>query len=606
MQPGTDAFRTGIGIDLQSSNIHRMHLRRVVTACLCVPSILCAGVKTIEDFGGRADGMTDNGPALMKALAFAKENPGTVLRLGGVCRISSPQTDDADGQVNNGGLPMGAGASGVADLTIEDGEILLGGKFGAFRFDHCKGLTIRNVVFDYDPPIISQGRILSSDPAGRKMVVEPDPGYPAPDAEHFPKPGDSWFMVFKPDGEPGFHFVGYVTGEEKSDNGRVTLTHNRPDLAKVLQGAADWRYVRVQRGAHLNVFRFCDEVKLEGCSICGTSGFASLFMFCNDVVVRGNRICPREGRIVSSCADGFHFIGGRRGPRIENNFFDRLVDDNIVISLRGNRVKSARGNQLELQGASVTWYEVGDTIEIVEVGESRRTEYRIVDMTPQKNIWQPPVMTLDRPIEGKIVTEKDEDPGALPTVVFNKSWRQEGTVIRGNVFQNTRRYAVFMGAGGVTIENNAMSNHTSAAILCSYIEMLNNKPNDLIYYFSSDIMIRNNTIVNALNFGEGGRTFDRTHGAIEVYDFDGNIIGTRDLRLPRRISILNNLIVNSGSAGISIANSSDVTVSGNMILFPNRQAQKNGYGINIFASDVSLSNNVFQGPRIDEDVHQSP
>jgi len=139
----------------------------------------------------------------------------------------------------------------------------------------------------------------------------------------------------------------------------------------------------------------------------------------------------------------------------------------------------------------------------VEVGEAVAPRYKIVDMKPQKNIWQPPVMTLDRAIEGKIVTEKSDDPGALPTVVFNKSW--EGAVIRGNVFQNTRRYAVFMGAGGVTIENNAMSNHTSAAILCSYIEMLNNKPNNLIYYFSSDIMIRNNTIVNTLNFGEGGR-----------------------------------------------------------------------------------------------------
>jgi parallel beta-helix repeat protein len=331
-------------------------------------------------------------------------------------------------------------------------------------------------------------------------------------------------------------------------------------------------------------------------------------MFCNDVVLRGNRICPREGsgRMVSTCADGFHFIGGRRGPHIENNFFDRLVDDNIVISLRGNRIQSVRGDQLELQGASVTWYEVGDTIEVVEVGESRRTEYKIIDMQPQKNFWLPPVMTLDRPIEGKIVPVGSGDSGVLPTVVFNKSWRQEGTVIRNNVFQNTRRYAVFMGAGGVTIENNAMSNHTSAAILCSYIEMLNNKPNNLIYYFSSDIMIRNNTIVNALNFGEGGRVFDRIHGAMEIYDFDRDMIGASQLRLPRKISIRNNLIVNSGAAGISIANASDVTLSGNAILFPNRQAQKTGYGISLFASDVNLSNNVFQGPRIDEDVHQAP
>jgi len=99
---------------------------------------------------------------------------------------------------------MGAGVSGATDLTIENGEILLGESFGAFFFEHCRGLTIRNVVFDYDPPIISRAGSLSSDPAGRQMVVEPDPGYPAPDAEHFrsPETHGSWFS--NPTGSPDF------------------------------------------------------------------------------------------------------------------------------------------------------------------------------------------------------------------------------------------------------------------------------------------------------------------------------------------------------------------------------------------------------------------
>ena len=582
-----------------------MHLKRFAVGCLFLPSILCAGVKTIEDFGGSADGKTDNGPALVKAFAFAKENPGTTLSLGGICRVMTPQTKDSVGS----GFPMAAGAEGVTGLTIEDGEIVLGGPFGALFFQNCKDLTIRNVVFDYDPPILSQGRILSSDPAARTMVLAPDPGYPSPDADHFPQKAGSWLMALKPGGEPGFHFVGYIDDAKPGENGQFVLTHDRADLAQVLQGQTDWRYVRMQRGyAHLNVFQFCDGIRMEGCSIHASSKFASLFVFCNDVVLRGNRICPRpgSGHLAATCADGFHFIGGRRGPLIENNFFNRVPDDNIVISLRGNRIKSYHGAVLEVLPASVTWYEVGDTIEVVEVGEGRRTEYKIAAMEPQKKLYQPVVLTLDRPVEGTIVTMAKDDPGTSPTLVFNKSWRLDGTVIRGNVFQNTRRYAVFMGAGGVTIENNVMSNHTSSAILVSYMGTLKKEENVLIYYFSSDVVIRNNTIVNALNYGVGGRIFKSPRGAIESNDNDSDKIGIGESRLPTRISILDNLIVNSGSAGISITNSSDVTVAGNTILFPNQQPQEKNYGITIEASDVDLSKNVFLGPKIDEDVHQAP
>jgi hypothetical protein len=164
----------------------------------------------------------------------------------------------------------------------------------------------------------------------------------------------------------------------------------------------------------------------------------------------GNRIGLRSqsGRLVSTCADGFHFIGARRGPLIENNDFDRLVDDNIVISLRGNRVKSWEGNELQLDPYSCTWYEQGDTIEVVTLDDGQRRDYKIVAMAPQKNLFAPPRTTLDRPLEGKIVPVAEGSDKLLPTMVFNKSWRLEGTVIRNNRFRNTRRYAVFMGAGG--------------------------------------------------------------------------------------------------------------------------------------------------------------
>ena len=275
---------------------------------------------------------------------------------------------------------------------------------------------------------------------------------------------------------------------------------------------------------------------------------------------------PGSGRIAATSADGFDFIGARCGPLIENNFFDHLQDDNIVISLRGNEIKSHEGNHVQLTGQSGTWYEPGDTVEVVSPLEGVPHDYKIVSMPPQTNLWQPPMLTLDRPLEGTIVNAG----GDYPTLVHNKSWRLDGTIIRHNTFQNTRRYAVFMGAGGVTIEDNTMSNFTDAALLLSYTENIKTGRGKINYYPSTNIVVKNNKIANAVNFGEEGRVFDGSpRGAIDLYDAPRNTLGFGDIHLARDITIEDNTITDCGNAGIHIANASNVSITGNTVINPN-------------------------------------
>jgi parallel beta-helix repeat protein len=583
-----------------------------VVAFLIAFATARAETRTIADFGGKADGVTDNGPALRAAFVYAAAHPGTTLQLGGVCRVKTPAP--MNGPVDDRHRSTVAFGKGMESFTIEDGEILLGGPFAAFSFEKCPGLTLRRVSFDYDPPILSQGSIVATNKAARTMTLTPDPGYPSPGNENFPSRDDTWLTVHKPDGEPAFFFVGYIDSSTKDAQGRTTLTYDRSDLAAAIEGVPDLRYVRVQRAiGHLLIFQFCDRLRLEDCSIYGTSAFAGLFLFCNDVVLSGNRICPRpgSGRLVSTCADGFHFIGARRGPQIENNLFDRLEDDNIVISLRGNRIVSTSGNQLQLAQSSCTWYEPGDTLEVVTLGESRHRDYKIVSMAPQKNIFAPPVMTLDRPLEGPVVTLAQGSETTLPTLVFNKSWRLDGTLIRHNRFQNTRRYAVFMGAGGVRIEDNTMSNFIGAALLCSHYDMLKGKGAAFPYYpyyFTSDLTVRGNTIVNAFNYGEGGHKLTDSHGgAIDIYDDGRSSIGVGDLHLAHDLDIENNTIQNSGVAGIHLANVSRATVSGNIISNPDRLNQGKRYGIWVEASpEVQVKDNVVTGDGLSAAVETGP
>ena len=581
----------------------------LVANFLLLAAFAHAGTFSIADFGGRADGLADDGPALRKAFAYAASHPGTTLRLGGKCRVTT--------SVNRLGKPwpqMAAIGAGISTFTIQDGEIDLDGRFGAFEFENSTGVVLRNIVFDYVPPIFSQGSIVATDPAHCSMTVVPQPGYPAAAGEAFSNLENTWITVHKPGGEPAYFFVGHVRSSGTDSRGRTVLTYDRPDMARTIQGQKNLSYVRVQRGyGNMLSFKFCDRARLENCSIYSTSDFAGLFLFCNDVILTGNRICPRPGSgdIVSSCADGFHFIGAQRGPVIENNFFDRLEDDNIVISLRGNRIKSFHGNQLQLMTYSCTWYQPGDTIEVVTLGESMHRNYKIVSMPRQTNDWSPPVMTLDRPLEGKVVTYGEGSNVALPTLVFNRSWRLDGAIIRNNRFQNTRRYAVFMGAGGVRIENNIMSNFTAAAILCSHYDMLKGKAVGYTYYpyyFTSDLVVRNNVISGAFEYGGGGaKLTGHDIGAIDIYHTDRATCGIGNLHLAHDIAITGNTIRNSGGAGIHVANASNVTIAGNTIVNPNQLAPANHYGIWIESSPaVQANNNTVQGNAVDAPVHIDP
>lgn len=549
-----------------------------------------AAVKTIADFGGKADGVFDNGPALQKAFTYAASHPGTILKLGGVCRIATPQS-------NEGKSLYAAGGEYITNLTIEDGEIILGGAFSALTFAHSPGLTIRNVVFDYDPPIQSQGTITAMNRGEKSITVVPDKGFPAPMGSGFKDRDGNWMTVHKPDGEYAFFFVGFIQSSAELGDGRYKLMYDRPDMAAVIDGMEGLRYVRVRRGlGHLNVFNFCDRLTMERCSIHSASAFASLIMFCNDVSLVSNRICPREGSaaITATCADGFHFIGARRGPRIEHNLFDRLQDDNIVISLRGNRIVSYDGAKIQLTAASVTWYEKGDTLEVVDGFTGSRREYTIAAMEPYRWPWQPPLITLDRPIEGKIIITNYNDRENNPTMVFNKSWRLDGTLIRGNRFQNTRRYAVFMGAGGVRIEDNIMSNHTSAAIMLSHIETLKNAPNGLIYYFSRDVSVERNTIVNAVNYGIGAKKFQKPEGAIDMYFVDRVHAGIGEAIIAENIIIRDNRIVSPGAEAITVPNAKNVTITGNTIISPGARKGESAPIQTPFTSGGVLSGNTIQ------------
>jgi hypothetical protein len=281
-----------------------------------------------------------------------------------------------------------------------------------------------------------------------------------------------------------------------------------------------------------------------------------------------------------------------------------MQDDNIVLSLRGNLVRSLTETRLDLQGQSGTYYEAGDTLCFANLALGEREVVRIKAIERYQQHWQPPIITLDRPLKMNIVLAADATETRRGTLVFNESWRLEGARVRHNTFLNTRRYAVFMGAGGVRIESNTMSNFTGAALVLSYLE---NRKQGHPYYPSSDVLVVGNTIDGAFHYGEGGRVFDlQNRGAITTFDFNRAKLALGDNPFIENIRIISNRIRNSGAQGINMEHVRGGFIEGNRIENANLRNGTNRYGVWIAASkDVVLGKNTFIGS-FEKETFESP
>lgn len=566
----------------------------------------CLSAKNVDlsTFGASGDGKTDNTAAFRAAFQYAKDHPGTTLDIPhGTYRLTTPTA-----QFGNDNYILHL--KELSDTTVDGhgSELIIGAPAGAFYLENCFSLTFKNIAFDYDPLPMTQGNVLELIPSENAIIVDVDPGYPRhDDPDSFAREEDriqSWITLHQPDSTPllGPRVLRVIRYEALND-GTFKLYHDTPQLEKIPGVSNGVRYVRVfRRWGHLIRAYACNDLTYTNLSFYSASGFVSLISYCNRTTVENCRILPRPDstRMLSTSADGFHFIGGTRAT-LKDNRFSELQDDNIVLATRGNLIDKISGNILTLAPASETLYRKNDIIDVLNINSGQREQYTAQGV--EKSGTYPLsryTLALDRPLTSDLAANQTP----YPLMAFNRSQALPGSRIIGNTMTHCRARGILLHAIDVQVENNTISHFTGAGIagglLVQFPKSLSlGKKGFWAYYLAEDIEIKNNTFDSCLNYGgnfgyRGAITFESL--------IQGNPSAIANAP-SSNLSINSNRISRSGRGGIAVENARYAEITNNTITAMNRFQMTPAYGICLEnVDDYKLEGNTIEGPAT-EKIH---
>ncbi|EIP98240.1 lysophospholipase L1-like esterase [Opitutaceae bacterium TAV1] len=591
--------------------------------CLSVASTLDAvPTANLADFGALPGSEHDSAPAFAKAIAWLAQNPGGTLTIPeGVFHLkTNPAATLTSGNKSDAHLNF----DHLKNITLAGqsprSEIVFGQFAPGLLFENCDGLTLRNLTFDYAFLLFSQGRVLEINDGTPEssLLLQADPGYPPPATQPgtiFGRARSTWLTLHRNGmnlAYPEALDAVNATPTQTFPDGTVRFYYrNQKNVSKRLAGdpAEPLRYTRPSRYAgQLIRLRNCNDVLLDTLRIHAASGFTVLGSTCRNVTVRNCLIAPRPGtdRVIATCADGLHFIGGQGKYLVENNTFDSLQDDNVNIILRGNTIDAQPcPDTLVLTPGSVRHYAAGDTVRLADIENNRHSDYTITRVETLPGARH--TLTLDRPVTGKIVFASALQQSPLlrqPAVVHNRSWAFGDVTIRGNKFLNNRARGVRITGSGVTVENNTFDLSAFPAILIHSI--IRDVKDDEYNAFAERVIIRDNIIKRAIN--NGGASGNGGAITIEVLDAYRNV--PRGFYPFRDIAITGNRIENPGRAGIAATNVNGLVIEDNIITNPNRlRSPRPSARAGIYLNDVEnvrVENNRVTGDGFDAPVYREP
>ena len=440
--------------------------------------------KTLQDFGAKPELGWCNTEAFAKALDFAREHPGTVLKIPeGVYHFYT-----APGEIH-------MALHGIRDLTIDGcrSQLVFHRPVPYFDILDSQRICLKNVILDWDwqqAPLASVGVVQQVAEDGSYMDVV-FPGVPSvpqdleirivgPFDPHRYTPGASGGIEFRPYVDDHIH----LSGDEKSDEQMQQLVRELSNILlpkmeklgdnclRIFTARPQWAKAHFARGQCYNFRHF----EYDGCAVrtarsshitldrvciygCPGHGFFSSggvhhlhFTHC--------RILPRPGtsRSVSVSVDCLH-VGNSQGQFIiEDCDFSGAGDD--CINLHDNSSMGIR----RLGPRTLLALRVAESA--LQYAPGSRIELRKADLSPTGFEAQVQAVRY-QPEQRTCVLELDRDlPEGLQedSVIFHRSFHTDYYVIRNCRFHNNRaRGALLQGSHGL-VEDNLFENIQGAAI----------------------------------------------------------------------------------------------------------------------------------------------
>lgn len=229
-------------------------------------------------------------------------------------------------------------------------------------------------------------------------------------------------------------------------------------------------------------------LRVENITIHHAGGMGLIAEDCADVAVKGFRVALKEGAesLITTTADATHFVGCRGTVRVEECFFENMLDDSCnVHGVYAIAEELLAPDQLAVsfshfQQLGTAFAHPGDRLRLIRrdtlLGYAECTLKGIVRHNEDYY-----VLTLDQPIDGIY------QPGSS---VENLSTRPD-VVYRNNVVRNNRARSLLVTSGGkVLVENNRFERPSMMAVLIE---------GDNQFWYESgsveDLLIRNNVFI---------------------------------------------------------------------------------------------------------------
>lgn len=248
---------------------------------------------------------------------------------------------------------------GVDSLTIDGcgAEFVCHGSISPFLFSGCTDLQVRNLVFDWERPLISQGRIISWNKDYVDVEIEKSK-YPYRisdgramfygDSWEAPVSERSYSTIYDADGNVLQGSKDYFLSrdnvlfrgkaEEVSDN--IIRFHGTPDTY-VAPGNRLALYHRLYGGS-IFILQDCSRVVLSDIDIYHSSGMGAIGVRCEDICLDDFNVMvrPGSGRCFSGIADALHFSQCRGKIVLRNSRFGGQGDDALNVHGRYYLIKS--------------------------------------------------------------------------------------------------------------------------------------------------------------------------------------------------------------------------------------------------------------------------
>jgi len=424
----------------------------IASAAIAAPTVF-----SVDKYGAKGDGVSDDGPAVRKAVsdAVALGKPAQVVFSKGKSYFLAYDSASPTLAINK-----------AQDLEV-DGKgamLLLQAPESAFAFTDCKRCVVRGLTIEYPKLPYTQGNIVAVDPGKATFDLALMPGYDPPASG----PADQWWIsILGPTGHGlkptvgSFLFLQSVEAVEGLDRiYRITVKPSfQWDLRNVAVGdrsflPTDEGVKGFKTGMLFNMF-LCSDITFENITIYTSPCMCfRLFFNTGKINFKGVRILNRPGtnRVMSSRSDGIHCHDNRVGPTIENCVFEGLMDDSIHIYCAQSAVVAVQSDTNIIATQRADNYAVGDTIQAYDsVSGKILGNATIASMS---RVPQGISLVLSTPIAGIGVDPTAKVPR---TVLYNISRSGSGFVIRNNTFLEQRGNAALIRAHDGLIEGNSIT-----------------------------------------------------------------------------------------------------------------------------------------------------